>query len=175
MDGLDATAAIRAREKSAGGHIPIVAMTAHAMEGDRDRCLKAGMDGYVTKPVEADRLVESVESAAGVFDPNVAAARLGGDRGLLRDLLKIFLADCPAMVSSIRKALDASDATALRHAAHALKGSVANFAAPRPFDAARRLERMGIDGDLSDASSAFHELEEALDVFRQEAWKESSP
>jgi two-component system sensor histidine kinase/response regulator len=175
MDGLDATAAIRAREKSSGGHIPIVAMTAHAMEGDRDRCLKAGMDGYVTKPVEADRLVESVESAAGTFDPHVAAARLGGDRRLLRDLLKIFLADCPAMVSNIRKAIDTSDATALRHAAHALKGSVANFAAPRPFDAARRLERMGIDGDLSDASSAFHELEEALDVFRREALKESSP
>jgi HPt (histidine-containing phosphotransfer) domain-containing protein len=100
---------------------------------------------------------------------------LGGDRSLLRDLLGIFLADCPGMVSNIRKAIDASDATALRHAAHALKGSVANFAAPRPLEAARRLERMGIDGDLESASPALQEQEEALDVFLMEAWKESSP
>ena len=79
------------------------------------------------------------------------------------------------MMANIRKAIDASDATALRHAAHALKGSVANFAAPRPFDAARRLERMGIDADLSHASSAFQELEEALEIFRREARKESPP
>ena len=175
MDGLDATAAIRARERSSGGRIPIVAMTAHAMEGDRDRCLAAGMDGYVTKPVEADRLVEAVEWAAGRFDPHAAAARLGGDRRLLRDLLEIFLAECPVMLSNIRKAIDASDATALRHAAHALKGSVANFAAPRPFEAARALERMGIDEDLSGAVIALQELEEALNAFRSEARKETSP
>jgi CheY-like chemotaxis protein len=175
MDGLEATAVIRAREKSSGGRIPIVAMTAHAMEGDRDRCLKAGMDGYVTKPVEAERLVEAVEAAGGSFDPHVAAARLGGDRRLLRDLLEIFMAECPVMVSNIRKAIDASDPTALRRAAHALKGSVANFAAPRPFEAAQRLERMGIDDDLSGALFAFQELEEALNVFRREARKETSP
>jgi len=175
MDGLDATAAIRAREKSSGGHIPIVAMTAHAMEGDRDRCLAAGMDDYVTKPVEADRLVAAVESAASSFDPHAAAARLGGDRHLLRDLLAIFLAECPAMVTNIRRAIDASDPKALRHAAHALKGSVANFAAPRPFEAAQTLEKMGIDDDLSGARLAFQELEEALNAFRTKAWKETSP
>jgi CheY-like chemotaxis protein len=175
MDGLDATAVIRDREKLRGAHIPIVAMTAHAMEGDRERCLEAGMDGYVTKPVEAERLVEAVEDAAGRFDPLAAAARLGGDRHLLRDLLAIFLAECPAMVSNIRKAIDAGDATSLRHAAHALKGSVANFAAPRPFAAAQLLERMGIDDDLSGARLALDELEEALIVFRKEASKETSP
>jgi PAS domain S-box-containing protein len=175
MDGLEATANIRTREKSTGRHVPIVAMTAHAMEGDRDRCLDAGMDGYVTKPVEAARLVEAVESAAGTFDPHVTAARLGGDRRLLRDLLDIFLAECPAMLSNIRRSIDAADPKTLRHAAHALKGSVANFAAPRPFEAAQRLEKMGIDDDLSGALLAFQELEEALDVFRREASKETSP
>jgi CheY-like chemotaxis protein/HPt (histidine-containing phosphotransfer) domain-containing protein len=174
MDGLAATAAIRARESASGGHIPIVAMTAHAMEGDRERCLRAGMDGYVTKPVEADRLIEAVESAAGRFDPHLAAQRLGGDRRLLRELLELFLADCPALVSNVRKAIDASDAAALRQAAHTLKGSVANFSAPRPFEAARRLERMGIDQDLSDADAAACELEEALNAFRAEARKETS-
>jgi len=175
MDGLEATAAIRAREKSSGSHVPIVAMTAHAMEGDRERCLAAGMDGYVTKPVEAERLVAAVESAAGSFDPRVAAARLGGDRGLLRDMLALFLDDCPEMLSKIRQAIDARDAAALRRAAHALKGSVSNFAAPRPVEAALRLERMGIDGDLSGAAPAFRELEQALDAFHKEAWKETSP
>jgi len=78
------------------------------------------------------------------------------------------------LVSSVRRAIDASDATALRHAAHALKGSVANFAAPRPFEAARRLERMGIDEDLSGAMVALQELEEALNVFQTDARKEAS-
>jgi len=175
MDGLDATAAIRAREAASGGHVPIVAMTAHAMEGDRERCLAAGMDGYVTKPVEADRLVEAVESAAGAFDPRRAAMRLGGDRRLLVEMLELFLADCPALVSTVGKAIDASDGAALRSAAHALKGSVANFAAPRPLEAARRLEKMGIDGNLSGAAAALRELEDALDEFLKEARKEISP
>jgi CheY-like chemotaxis protein/HPt (histidine-containing phosphotransfer) domain-containing protein len=175
MDGLDATTAIRTRERASGGHVPIVAMTAHAMEGDRERCLAAGMDGYITKPVEADRLIEAVESAAGSFDFGLAASKLGGDRRLLRELLELFQADCPLLMTRIRKAIEATDATALRHAAHALKGSVANFGAPRPFEAARALERMGLDGDLSHAMKAFRELEEAMNIFQKEAWKETSP
>ena len=96
MDGLDATAAIRAREGASGAHIPIVAMTAHAMEGDRDRCLEAGMDGYVTKPVEADRLVGGRRGRGrDVRSAMPPPQRLGGDRRLLRELLEIFLAECP--------------------------------------------------------------------------------
>ena len=174
MDGLDATAAIREREKATEAHVPIVAMTAHAMEGDRERCRQAGMDGYVSKPVEAERLVAAVELAAGRFDSTVAAARLGGDRHLLREMLDLFMTECPGMISAVRSAIDASDAAALRRAAHALKGSVANFAAPRPVEAARRLEKLGIDGDLSGAEAAFHELEDALDGFRRDASKGAS-
>ena len=169
LDGLQATAAIRARERARGGHVPIVAMTAHAMEGDRERCLAAGMDGYVTKPVEADRLFEAVETAAGTFDPRAAVARFGGDGKLLRELIDLFLADCPRMVADVKSAIDAQDAEALRQAAHALKGSVANFAAGSAVDAARRLERMGKDGDLSGATAAFGELDAALDAFRRQA------
>jgi two-component system, sensor histidine kinase and response regulator len=169
LDGLQATAAIRARERARGGHVPIVAMTAHAMEGDRERCLAAGMDGYVTKPVEADRLFEAVETAAGTFDPRAAVARFGGDGKLLRELIDLFLADCPRMVADVKSAIDAQDAEALRQAAHALKGSVANFAAASAVDAARRLERMGKDGDLSGATAAFGELDAALDAFRRQA------
>jgi PAS domain S-box-containing protein len=173
MDGLDATRAVRARERGTITHVPIVAMTAHAMEGDRERCLDAGMDGYVTKPVEAERLIEAVESAAGSFDPGRAVARLRGDHGLLRELLDMFFAECPAMVASIRSAIDAADAEALRRAAHALKGSVANFAAERALESARRLERMGIDRDLAAAGPALRELEDALEAFRRQAMKGS--
>ncbi len=175
MDGLDATVAIRAREKGTATRVPIVAMTAHAMEGDRERCLQAGMDGYVTKPVEADRLFEAVESSAGRFDPTVAAARLGGDRRLLREMLDLFLAECPGMMSEIRRAIEARDAEALRRAAHALKGSVANFGASRPVEAARTLEKLGIDRDLAGAAAALNALQIALDEFRREASAEGPP
>jgi len=157
MDGLTATQAVRERERGAGGHVPIIAMTAHAMEGDRERCLQAGMDGYVSKPVEADHLVETVERAAGSFDPSRAAARLGGDEKLLRELLE--------------RAVTSQDAEALRTAAHALKGSVANFAAAEPVDAARRLETMGASGDLSGVKDAFAELTAALATFTKDATK----
>ena len=175
LDGLDATVAVRAREAGGSTRVPIVAMTAHAMEGDRERCLAAGMDGYVTKPVEADRLIDAVESAAGSFDPQLAARRLGGDASLVRELLDLFLADCPRMTSEIQEAIEAQDADGLRRAAHALKGSVANFAVPRPVEAARRLEKMGHDGDLTEARRAFRELTEALEVFRREALKGTPP
>jgi PAS domain S-box-containing protein len=171
MDGLDATRAIRAREGASGSRLPIVAMTAHAMEGDRERCLDAGMDGYVTKPVEAERLIEAVESAAGAFDAAAAVARLGNDRQLLDEMLELFFAECPAMLGSIRIAIDAADPRALRHAAHALKGSVANFRVDAPVEAARRLEKMGIEGDLTDAPAALTELELALAAFRRSASK----
>jgi len=172
MDGLEATRAIRERERGAGGgRVPIIAMTAHAMEGDRERCLAAGMDGYISKPVEADDLVRTVERAAGAFDASRAAARLGGDENLLRELLELFLADAPRMVSEVRDAIDAKDAEALRRAAHALKGSVANFGAGGAVDAARRLETMGAAGNLADARAALSELEQALDAFKEEASK----
>jgi PAS domain S-box-containing protein len=171
MDGLTATGAIREHERTAGGHVPIIAMTAHAMEGDRERCVQAGMDGYVSKPVEADHLIESVETAAGAFDPSRAAARLGGDAKLLRELLDLFLSDLPRMTGEIERAIATKDAEALRHAAHALKGSVANFAAAGPVDAARKLEAIGASGDLARAKDAYAELSAALTTFTKGASK----
>ncbi|HEX4824120.1 MAG TPA: response regulator [Candidatus Polarisedimenticolaceae bacterium] len=175
LDGFAATAAIRQREAGAKTRIPILAMTAHAMEGDRERCLAAGMDGYVTKPVEADRLLEAVEGAVASFDPATAMARLKGDRALLREMIEIFLADAPAMVGAIRSALEAGDAETLRRAAHALKGSVANFAAARAVAEAKTLETMGASGDLSGAAAVLARLENALERFRTDALEETAP
>ena len=69
MGGLEATARIREAERSTGGHLPIVAMTAHAMAGDRRRCLDAGMDGYVTKPIDRAKLVQALREALGLVEP----------------------------------------------------------------------------------------------------------
>ncbi|HEX3633051.1 MAG TPA: ATP-binding protein, partial [Casimicrobiaceae bacterium] len=144
MSGTEATAAIRARERAVGGHVRIVAMTAHAMAGDRERCLNAGMDGYVSKPIEAQKLFAAVEqqAAAGLFDEAELLARLCGDTDLMADVIAAFLEDCPARLSAIEGAMRESHADLLRAEAHALKGSAANLSATTLFEAARALERI---------------------------------
>ena len=148
MDGFEATAAIRAREAGTGAHTPIIAMTAHALKGDRERCLAAGMDGYVTKPLRPQELYEALEglplasvagaAAAGstsepaVFDRDAALERMDGDVELLKELVGLFLDECPQRMAEIREALTRRDATKLRQAAHTLKGSVGNFGAGGP-------------------------------------------
>jgi signal transduction histidine kinase/CheY-like chemotaxis protein len=159
MGGFEATAAIRAAERGTGTRLPIVAMTAHAMKGDRERCLAAGMDDYLTKPLDSKRLCETVERIVGAHgaapaeasDEHLAAgaisdvvlARVGGDRQLLAEISRLFLDDAPRHLERIRSALDARDGEALRRAAHGLKGAAANFDAEGVVDAARALEEMG--------------------------------
>jgi PAS domain S-box-containing protein len=179
MDGLEAAAAIRSQERSRGSHVPILAMTAYAMKGDRERCLAAGMDGYISKPIRAMELFDSVEGAArppaperrapstagsgnGVFDRVRALAAVGEDPELLRELAGIFLQEFPGIFQDIRAAVARGDATGLKCAAHSLKGSVDNFAAAAAFTAALRLEMMGRDGKLADAPSALADLEREL-------------
>ncbi len=186
LDGLSATRLIRQRERSAGGHVPIVAMTAHAMAGDRERCLAAGMDEYVSKPVRPHQLVQAVERAgrreagpgdAGpgappeppvpVFDRWRAGARLGGDLGLLREMIAIFRAEAPALMVSIRKAAAGTDADALRLAAHALKGALGTLDAPRAFVAAARLEEAARLADRPRIEAALADLESEMNALRR--------
>jgi CheY-like chemotaxis protein len=179
MDGLDATRAIRAVERAAGTHIPIIAMTAHAMQGDRERCLAAGMDGYTSKPIRIRDLEQAIaqlispinsasvsvpeaEQADGVIDHAALLAGVDGDRRLLCELVRLFLADCPQGLAKIKNAIRCGDAGALGRAAHTLKGSVGNFATRNAFAAAQRLEIMGRDGDLDNAGKAFMTLESEL-------------
>lgn len=198
MDGFEATKAIREREGQEGGHIPIVAMTAHAMKGDRERCIDAGMDGYVSKPIKAGELFGVIEeigpgtrevakkgtpvpsAKAGepldknVFDVSEALDIVGGDREFLKEIGAMLLEGLPDATAPIREGIHNADADALEKAAHSLKGSVGNFAAKRAFDAAYRLEVMGRDGDLGKADSAFTELEEELrrleDAMKRTLW-----
>jgi HPt (histidine-containing phosphotransfer) domain-containing protein len=144
IGGIEATTTIRARERTAGGHVRIVAMTAHAMAGDRERCLTAGMDGYVSKPIVPQRLFAAVEQqpAPCPFDEGELLARLCGDADLMADVVAAFLQDCPARLNAIESAVRGSQADLLRAEAHALKGSAANLSATALVDAAQALERI---------------------------------
>jgi len=183
MDGFEATAAIRAREKDLGTHIPIVAMTAHALKGDRERCLEAGMDGYVPKPVRAAALFAEIEKhvagAAAAAPPAPAAAlkpdpgsvldravlqeRVEGDAGLLAEMIGLFLRDYPRLLGAMREAIASGDAQGLERAAHTLKGTVGNFAATAATTAALLLEQMGRERNLAQAEEGYAALERELD------------
>ena len=181
MSGIEATAVIRERERFAGARLPIIAMTAHAMEGDRDKCLAAGMDHYVTKPIDQRKLFEAVESFGGSsaseanvimndidkvtalsFDPVIVLQRVDGDRDLLREIGGLFLQDAPRLLSDIRNAVSRADPKALEHSAHTLKGSVGNFGARIAFEAALALEQMGRQGDFARAQESFTLLEQQV-------------
>jgi signal transduction histidine kinase/CheY-like chemotaxis protein len=183
MNGLEATAAIREREKSTGRHVPIVAMTAHAMKGDREQCLEAGMDDYLAKPIRREALKEALDRVAAgehgadrraskgkagttvaqsgeseVFDKTEALARVGGSEEAFVRVARMFLEDAPGMVERIRQGIAAGDATMVGEAAHSLKGSVGIFAAEGAFEAALTLQDMGRGGDLRGAGEAFEDL-----------------
>ncbi len=178
MSGFEATQAIRSREGPAARRLPIVALTAHAMQGDRARCLEAGMDGYLSKPIDVDELIATVESFGGdesasrdgrpeatvtdaVFDEHTALAYTGGDRRLLKRIIALFRSDRSSALQRIKRAVDARDGEALRMAAHTLKGSIATVGAFRGREAAAALEQMG-------RASQFDDLERAYDRLRDE-------
>jgi signal transduction histidine kinase/DNA-binding response OmpR family regulator len=180
VDGLRATAAIRERERAAGGHVPVIAMTAYALKGDRERCLEAGMDGYLAKPLQAKDLfevVENVQAVAGLsaaaapgngagglpFDPAAALERTAGDRGLLQELAAIFCEECPRLLADVAAAVQARDAARLRSAAHTLKGSVGNFGPSAAFEAALALEALGRGGDPADVEGVYGRLRREMD------------
>ncbi len=176
MDGLEATAAIRAREKRTGRHLPIIAMTAHAMPGDRQRCLEAGMDEYLAKPIRARQLLAMIETVLGgalpaeappppaappgdQVDWPAALRAVQGDRDLLRSLAEAALEEYPRLMEAIRQAIAGRDAAGLRLAAHTLKGSIRHFAAPGAFEQAHRMELAASAGELRQAEDALAALE----------------
>jgi PAS domain S-box-containing protein len=183
MDGLEATERIRALERTAGGHIPVVAMTAYAMKGDRDMCLSRGMDDYVSKPIQPAELyavlgrVSARAGAApgreaegpsmaqgddGPVDIAEAMNRVAGDRTLLRSMVAMFLEQCPQEVDRLRESLARGDAVAVRRAAHTLKGTIGIFGRREAYSAAERIESLSKSGELGPAASALATLEDAL-------------
>jgi len=170
MSGFEATAAIRFRERETGGHLRIVAMTAHAMSGDRERCLEAGMDDYLPKPIDRNTFIAVVEqdgappaASAGatplkVFNAAALLERLGGDEPLFVKVLGLFLEDCPVRLTAIKEAVDARSAERIRTEAHSLKGAAAILTASELTEAARMLEQIGADGRVEAAGAAWERL-----------------
>jgi CheY-like chemotaxis protein len=168
MGGIEAASTIRERERQSGGHLRIVAMTAHAMTGDRERCLASGMDGYLAKPIDPQRLFAVVEdnsrgddaqpAASAPFDRAELVARLEGDEQLAADLVRLFLDDCPARLVDIKNAVDTRDADGIRSAAHALKGAAGNLTATGLAEAAAALERIGAEVRLEAAEAGWRRI-----------------
>jgi two-component system sensor histidine kinase/response regulator len=180
MDGFEATAIIRKKEKAAGGHMPIIAMTAHAMKGDRERCFEAGMDGYIAKPIHAKELYETIEMTAakvwesqrrngtisdekGILDRDKILERTGANEETLKEIVELFITESAKLMKRIRDAITDEDASELQRAAHTLKGSVRIFGAERAAEAALGLENMGRDKNLANAEEVWQVLVEEIE------------
>lgn len=180
MSGFEATQAIRERERSTGTHLPIVALTAHAMAGDRERCLAAGMDGYLSKPIEVNDLIMTVErfgdgetsadvqvnevaAPSSVFDEQTALTYTAGDRQLLGEVIQLFRKDSPASRRRIERALHKRDGEGLRLAAHAIKGAIATVGCSTGREAAAELETLAKSNRFDDADRTYARLRELLE------------
>ncbi|MFO7906844.1 MAG: Hpt domain-containing protein, partial [Pirellulaceae bacterium] len=178
IDGFQVTAAIRKEEETTKKHVPIVALTAHAMAGDREKCLSAGMDAYLAKPLRPQRLVELIESVASLkpqgepaetpsesspreqpgFDLDHALQSLDNDNDLLLGQMKFFLQDTPGLLTQLEEAIEADDARSVQLAAHRLKGTLARYAYQDAVATALELENKGKSGQLDGASQLLEQL-----------------
>jgi PAS domain S-box-containing protein len=182
LDGLEATRQIRQREQGGARHVPIIAMTAHALKGDRERCLASGMDEYVSKPVRERQLLTALRTVLGeevALPPDEAPAELldratdilnweaalrvcGGDPELLRSIAEAFLEEHPRRLDEIRRAIDTADWELLHRSAHTIKGSMRYFEARAAFDRAFGLEQLAARQSLEGAEEIFDLLKQEL-------------
>lgn len=190
MDGLTATQHIRTREQSTGQHIPIVAMTARVMRGDRELCINAGMDAYIAKPINPEELrntlrsflngieqadasksqptlpVPSPAGPAVTWDAQKFLERIGGDEQLLREVTEIFLEEAPKLMDRLGQAVKLGDAELMENTAHSLKGELSYFGS-EAANHARELERMGREKDIQNANAEFSALHQAVHALTQ--------
>lgn len=179
VDGYEATRQIRQLEQSLPGHVNIVALTAHAGDDDRRRCLEAGMDEYLTKPIRAQQLYEMIDKVTGhrtavarkkqanantegTIDWEHAFATVGGDKTLLRELIKAFLHDHPRMLQDIRDGIAWDDPQHVQISGHGMKDTLSHLGAREAAIFANELETMGHDKNLANAAIAVQKLQQSL-------------
>jgi len=196
MDGLETIRALRTVEvQEKRQRLPVIAVTAHAMKGDREQCISAGFDGYVTKPVrlpdlfsEMERLLgmrvsvaepappEATRERVSVVDLPAAIERAGGDEELARELAGMLLEEAPRWLEELSAALDQGDIPLFTRTAHTLKGSADHWGAKRACQLARELEQRGRAGDIAhvdrpvaDLGTEYEQLLDELRRFRSRA------
>jgi len=187
MNGYEATQRIRQLEQNTAQHIAIIAMTAHAMQGAREECLRHGMDSYLTKPIDTDALWNQLDALAQGITPEASVSqaqtldevadfdkalkRMDGDVELLNDILQMFLLDAPPLLLSIKAALAQDEAATVSHAGHTLKGMISIFSAERARLAAERVEQSAGKPDCLQAvvelDAALAELYAAIEIYTQ--------
>ncbi len=183
MDGVEATNAIRKLETGSDSHIPIIAMTAHAMKGDRERFLKEGMDGYISKPIRVNELLNTIDdihhnlvknisgnmevmtetkSEENLIDRENLMARIDSDMELLKELSELFNEDSERLLEKIHQSILENDLILLERNAHTIKSSVSNFSKGAAFEEAKKLEFMARDGKLIDVIEVFNKLKDEI-------------
>jgi CheY-like chemotaxis protein/HPt (histidine-containing phosphotransfer) domain-containing protein len=182
MDGIETTVAIRRKEEISGERIPIVALTAHAMVGDRERCLKAGMDGYLIKPIQPATLLEAIErlhivsrgqsksarARKSVLDRAALLDRVDGDMQLLGEIAKLFMQECGPLMASAREAMNNGNASRFAYDVHTLRGMFRNLSAIAAQEAAGKLEELDLVKDREKVEAAIALLEQEAQAFKAE-------
>jgi signal transduction histidine kinase/CheY-like chemotaxis protein/HPt (histidine-containing phosphotransfer) domain-containing protein len=189
MSGIEATRVIRDAEVTRGGRIPILALTANAMKGDREACLAAGMDGYVSKPVDAKLLIQeirrfvpesisssvvgsrnrepaAVEAATECLDREAVLARIDGDVELLAEMVGLFEERSVEILAALERGLEGEIDETMVRAAHTLKGTVANLGALSLFEVARDFEHALRAGNRDTAIAELPSLAREVEAFR---------
>jgi two-component system sensor histidine kinase/response regulator len=172
MSGPQAMAAIRESESVSGRHMPIIALTAHAMKGDREKCLAAGADEYIPKPLAPKELLELVDTlvrqhqAAAGADPRLAMRgklldAVGGDEALLRDVTRLFGKDAPVRIAALQSAIQAGEIAAVQSAAHSFRGSAANFGESALLRALGEIETAALAGNIAACAALLPRVEAA--------------
>ena len=188
MDGFEATSVIRSENSIVINHnIPIVAMTANAMKGDREKCLAAGMDDYISKPIYPEELaatlgkwlsgngssIKDFKKTKGgnyynsIFNRATLLDRVGGDEEFLIELVKLFLQEAPKLLESMLSAIEKDDRILLHRSAHTLKGSAANISAKELQQVALKLEELSKEGDVAAIHELFAETKKVFNRFKQ--------
>ncbi len=181
MDGFEASRAIRELEKETGNRIPIVAMSAEVMKGVRERCIEAGMDDYLVKPVRAKQVYETISKFfpdrisfkdpktaylhSSSFDWSLALKAAGGDEELLRDVIDAFLEEYPSLIQGMVNSLNNNDSREFARFSHTLKGAMRTFGYFEAEEVAERLERLGEENELNSVGNQIEDIEEKVSRF----------